>query len=136
MDDRQRMPEWNETFVSTGRLPPDPQVAEYVSEAHTRFRDVTDGEVSTVYPALARMPADQFGVCVVDTVGDVFAAGDTDTRFTIMSVSKPFVFALVRDRRELPQPGHRLAAGFRSADRGVGRRSAAEPQAEAGQRPP
>lgn len=98
MDDRQRMPEWNETFVSTGRLPPDPQVAEYVSEAHTRFRDVTDGEVSAVYRALARMPADQFGVCVVDTVGDVFAAGDTDTRFTIMSVSKPFVFALVCDR--------------------------------------
>jgi glutaminase len=41
------------------------------------------------------MPADLFGVCVVGTSGNVYAAGDTDQPFSIMSVSKPFVFALV-----------------------------------------
>jgi glutaminase len=39
--------------------------------------------------------ANLFGVCVVGTSGNVYAAGDTDHPFAIMSVSKPFVMALV-----------------------------------------
>ena len=38
---------------------------------------------------------DLFGVCVVATDGSVHAVGDAEVEFTIMSVSKPFVFALV-----------------------------------------
>lgn len=41
------------------------------------------------------MAPELFGVCIVGTAGDVYAAGDSDCEFTIMSVSKPFVFALV-----------------------------------------
>ena len=41
------------------------------------------------------MPADLFGICVVGTSGSVYAAGDCRPPFSIMSVSKPFVFALV-----------------------------------------
>ena len=41
------------------------------------------------------MPTDLFGVCVVGTSGKVYAVGNADYEFTIMSVSKPFVFALV-----------------------------------------
>jgi glutaminase len=41
------------------------------------------------------VPSDLFGVCMVDTNGNVYAVGDTDHPFSIMSVSKPFVFALV-----------------------------------------
>jgi glutaminase len=48
-----------------------------------------------VYPALARVPADLFGICIVATSGDVYAAGDAEREFTIMSVAKPFIFALV-----------------------------------------
>jgi glutaminase len=44
------------------------------------------------------VPPDLFGICVVSTSGNVYAAGAADTEFTIMSVSKPFVFALVCDR--------------------------------------
>jgi glutaminase len=36
-----------------------------------------------------------FGVCVVGVNGNVIAAGDTDYEFSIMSVSKPFIFALI-----------------------------------------
>jgi len=56
---------------------------------------ITNGQVSRVYPALAEVPADLFGICVVGTSGRAHAAGDADHEFTIMSVSKPFVFALV-----------------------------------------
>jgi len=82
-------------FVSTGRLPTPEQVATLVAEAHARFKSNRDGENSQVYPALAGVSKELFGVCVVGTSGNVYAAGDTDYQFTIMSVSKPFVFALV-----------------------------------------
>lgn len=82
-------------YVSTGSLPSAGFVRNMVTEAYARFRSVTDGENSTVYPALANAPSEQLGVCIVDTHGNVFEAGDTAKEFPIMSVSKPFVFALV-----------------------------------------
>jgi glutaminase len=82
-------------FVSTGELPTPEDVAALVKEARARFADVGEGQVSQVYPALARMPADLFGICIVSAAGRVYAAGDAEHPFTIMSVSKPFVFALV-----------------------------------------
>jgi glutaminase len=48
-----------------------------------------------VYPALAEVPSDLFGICIVHVSGQIFSAGDVDHEFSIMSVSKPFVFALV-----------------------------------------
>jgi len=62
---------------------------------HERFASDTDGANSDVYPALARVPAGLFGISVAATNGAVFEVGDTDVEFSIMSVSKPFVFALV-----------------------------------------
>jgi glutaminase len=82
-------------YVSTGRLPTSEQVAALVTEAHARFKSNRDGENSQIYPALAGVSKELFGICVVGTSGNVYAAGDTDYQFTIMSVSKPFVFALV-----------------------------------------
>jgi glutaminase len=41
------------------------------------------------------MPTDLFGICLVGTSGKAYTAGDADHPFSIMSVSKPFVFALV-----------------------------------------
>jgi glutaminase len=81
--------------VSTGQLPPDPRVRRLVAEAYERFAANADGAVSTVYPALAEVPAGRFGICVAGIDGSLFPAGDADRAFTIMSVSKPFVFALV-----------------------------------------
>jgi glutaminase len=82
-------------FVSTGRLPRAKLVAKLVDEAHARYRATDDGEPSRVYPALTRVPRDLFGICVVSTAGAVHAVGDADVEFTLMSVAKPFVFALV-----------------------------------------
>jgi glutaminase len=82
-------------YASTGRLPPPERVTKLVAEAHNRFKSNAEGENSTVYPALHRVPNDLFGVCVVGTSGNVYAVGDAEYEFTIMSVSKPFVFALV-----------------------------------------
>lgn len=83
------------TFVSTGRLPPQQAVQALVAEAHSRFSSNREGRNSQVYPALAGVPGQLFGICVVGTSGNVYAAGDADHAFAVMSVSKPFVYALV-----------------------------------------
>jgi len=83
------------SFVSTGQLPPDARIDALLAEAQARFRRVDQGKVSNVYPALARVSSDLFGICIVDTGGRVHSVGDAEHKFTIMSVSKPFVFALV-----------------------------------------
>ncbi|GAA1123648.1 glutaminase A [Kribbella jejuensis] len=82
-------------YVSTGGLPAAPVVAGLVRTAYERFRDVGDGEVSDVYPALSAADPDCFGICVAATDGRLFEAGDARRAFTIMSVAKPFVFALI-----------------------------------------
>ena len=82
-------------YISTGHLPSPDTVKALVAEAHARFKSNKDGENSQVYPALSRVPAQLFGICVVGTAGTVHAAGDTDHEFSIMSVSKPFLFALI-----------------------------------------
>jgi glutaminase len=84
--------------VSTGRLPSPEAVQSWLEEAHARFAGNREGELSRVYPALERAPADAFGIAVAATSGRVSATGDADHAFTIMSVSKPFVFALVCER--------------------------------------
>jgi glutaminase len=66
-----------------------------VAEAYEHYSSNTEGNNSQVYPALARVPRDLFGVCLVGTNGNVYAVGDAEYEFAIMSVSKPFVFALV-----------------------------------------
>jgi glutaminase len=82
-------------YISTGHLPEPETVQTLVSDAHRRFASNDDGQNSQVYPALARIPRHLFGVCVVGTSGRVYGAGDIEYEFSIMSVSKPFVFALV-----------------------------------------
>jgi glutaminase len=82
-------------FVSTGALPSPGDVQALVVEAHDRFRADLRGATSQVYPALARVAPELFGICIVGTSGRVFGVGDVDVEFSIMSVAKPFVFALV-----------------------------------------
>ncbi|WXC85621.1 glutaminase A [Bradyrhizobium septentrionale] len=82
-------------YISTGHLPDPEMVQELVSQAHLRFKSNSEGTNSQVYPALARVPSELFGICVAGASGRIYGAGDIEYEFSIMSVSKPFVFALV-----------------------------------------
>ena len=84
-----------DAYVSTGHLPLRQDVRAAVDEAYAKYRGVTAGVVSDVYPALSRVTPDAFGICLAGADGSRYAAGDTERPFTIMSVAKPFVFALV-----------------------------------------
>ncbi|MFN8593120.1 MAG: glutaminase A, partial [Thermomicrobiales bacterium] len=86
-----------ESPISTGHLPSPERVRALVDAAHERFKANDEGRNADHYPALARVPRDLFGICIVGVDGAIVAAGDADIPFTIMSVAKPFVFALVCD---------------------------------------
>src|SRR4029453_9631271 len=85
----------NAPYVSTGNLPSAEHVRLLVNKAYERFRANAEGELSHVYPSLAAVDPDRFGICVANTRGLTADAGDADVEFTIMSVAKPFVFALM-----------------------------------------
>ena len=97
-------------FVSTGQLPEPALVERWVGDAYERFRGVADGAPSDIYPALATVAPELFGICVVAATGRVFAIGDADHEFSVMSVSKPFVFALVCERLGAAQLRERIGA--------------------------
>ena len=81
--------------VSTGRLPAAEAVAALVAEARARYADVTEGKVADYIPALAKASPGWFGISVCGVGGQVFSAGEAERPFSIQSISKPFVFALV-----------------------------------------
>ena len=81
--------------VSTGELPSDDDVRATLVDAYERCRGVDAGTVADYIPALADTSPALFGLCVAGTRGGLFTVGDATHEFSIQSVSKPFVFALV-----------------------------------------
>ncbi len=81
--------------VSTGQLPDSELVQSLLSEAHARFRSCTEGRNADYIPALAEVPSDLFGISLVGVSGAAYGVGETESCFTIQSISKPFVFGLI-----------------------------------------
>ena len=81
--------------VSTGSLPDRDRVTLAMTAAHARFREVQDGSVADYIPGLANADPALFGLSVVSVAGDSHDVGDANHPFSIQSISKAFVFALV-----------------------------------------
>jgi glutaminase len=52
------------------------------------------GEVATYIPELARVDVKSFGLAVIDAEGNIAAGGDSETPFSIQSISKVFTLTL------------------------------------------
>jgi glutaminase len=59
------------------------------------------GEVASYIPELSRADPEHLGLALVSLAGHLYTAGDADVPFTVQSISKPFVFALVLAERGL-----------------------------------
>jgi glutaminase len=70
-------------------------VRELPQAAYDRHRHVADGVVATYIPQLADADPAACAASVASVTGSAFEVGDADVRFSIQSVSKPFVLALV-----------------------------------------
>ncbi|WP_232549354.1 glutaminase A [Propioniciclava soli] len=68
-------------------------VDDYLAEVLAACRQDA-GELNSSIPELARADPDQLAVAVCVGGGRVYAAGDAGARFSIQSLSKPFVYAL------------------------------------------
>ena len=75
------------SYVSTGHLPPPDRVAALVEAAYGKFKSNREGQRSSVYPSLAAVREDLFGICVAGTGGRLYVTGDAEYEFPIMSVS-------------------------------------------------
>jgi glutaminase len=83
-------------------MPGADRLAKIVSEAHSRFKDVKDGANADYIPILATVPSELFAVVIVTREGKIYSAGDTDYRYSIQSVAKPFTAALVMQEHGNP----------------------------------
>lgn len=72
-----------------------PNLDAVVQEIADEMRRRTDrGEVAHYIPELARVDPKHFGIAVIDGDGNVASGGDSDTPFSIQSVSKVFTLTL------------------------------------------
>ena len=69
-------------------------VSDYLQELHQKYAALNDGAVATYIPELAKANPDWFGICLVTAGGAIYETGDSRQRFTIQSISKPFVYGL------------------------------------------
>jgi glutaminase len=79
----------------TGGLPEWSEVESLVEAAYRRCKADSGGVVADYIPVLAQADPNWFAVSVVETDGGVHSAGDVDVEFSIQSISKAFVYALV-----------------------------------------
>jgi len=83
--------------AGTGAPPAGARIDEVLVEAHAHASRHHEGEVADYIPILAEADPEAFGVCVVDVDGGVHEVGETRVGFSIQSISKAFVYALVCD---------------------------------------
>ncbi|MGB3137645.1 MAG: glutaminase A [Nodosilinea sp.] len=70
------------------------QVQAFLEQLYHEFKDITDGNVASYIPELARADPAWFGISLVTLDGCSFEVGDVAQKFTIQSISKVFVYGM------------------------------------------
>jgi glutaminase len=83
------------SVVSTGELPTPEVVESLLIEVYERYRSVDEGALADYIPALANVDPTLFGVTIFGVEGRGASIGDAAYLFSLQSISKAFVFALV-----------------------------------------
>lgn len=65
----------------------------YLEDLHGRLSSLKGGELASYIPELTKADPEWFGICLVTMDGVAYSVGDSEQRFTIQSISKPFVYA-------------------------------------------
>jgi glutaminase len=69
-------------------------VQSFIAQLHQALQGITDGQVATYIPELAKANPDWFGISIVTLDGRTFDVGDVTQKFTIQSMSKVFVYGM------------------------------------------
>lgn len=81
-----------------GLPPSSAEVTSAIEGAYDRALKHHEGTVADYIPALAEADPDALELAVVDVEGNVYTKGAKRTQFTLQSISKAFVYALLCDR--------------------------------------
>jgi len=65
-----------------------------LEELHQRYLPLREGKLADYIPELAKANPDSFAISLVTPDGQVYQAGDHGRKFTIQSISKPFVYGI------------------------------------------
>jgi glutaminase len=78
-------------------------IQSYLESLHAELKALRGGHVASYIPELSKADPDWFGISLVTVDGVAYTVGDAAQRFTVQSISKPFVYAMaMADRgREL-----------------------------------
>lgn len=68
-------------------------VPDYLHEVLDTLREDTSGDTAQYIPELANADPTPFALSITTATGSTYCAGDTDTPFSIQSISKPFAYA-------------------------------------------
>lgn len=83
--------------VSTGDLPEAAVVENMMQKTYEMYVDLSEGAVASYIPKLAEADPGWFGLTLASATGSRFSSGDSQQDFSIQSISKAFVYALVCD---------------------------------------
>lgn len=81
--------------ISTGSLPEQDLIGKLLSEAYDKSKDNVDGNTADYIEILDKADTSIFGMSVVPIDGSIHNIGDALHTFSIQSISKAFVYALV-----------------------------------------
>lgn len=65
-----------------------------IEHIYDQYLEDVQGEVATYIPELAKANPNDFGISIVTEKGNVFEIGNSQTEFTIQSISKVFTYGL------------------------------------------
>lgn len=71
------------------------KIEEALKTAYTSFRNLNEGKNADYIPALAKVPSELFAISLMTVDGQVYSIGESDTAFSIQSISKVFTMAQV-----------------------------------------
>ncbi|HVR93871.1 MAG TPA: glutaminase, partial [Casimicrobiaceae bacterium] len=73
-------------------------ILDYLDSLRARFGELSEGNVATYIPELARADPDEFGICIATRDGFVYEVGDSRRLFSIQSISKPLTYGLALEQ--------------------------------------
>lgn len=71
-----------------------PFLHKYLQSLHQKFSELNEGNLADYIPELTKANPDWFGITLVTVDGHVYQEGATHEKFSIQSISKPFVFGI------------------------------------------
>ncbi|KAL8619403.1 hypothetical protein ACOMHN_057045 [Nucella lapillus] len=81
-------------------LPDFQEFCRHVDELYWNAKPLTEGQVATYIPQLARISPDYWGVSICTVDGQRYSLGDANTPLCLQSISKPLTYALALNDME------------------------------------